>query len=261
MFQLLTELTSLQMEAYGMITSQAMPWLDKRKKKDNTVNPIFQQAAELTDDLFWKQTLFKASQGKFPANFSYKGGLLIYKKGNKQIKVSLSDNPAEVLTVSLDFFREQGGIRSSLDTERERRISEPVQPFHEMEWKDTAKKNLRTLLLLAYVRDKVKEISPDKRKACRDHLLTLVNIGISLGHITDDHIHMEGGKIRDISSIYWDGHRFQLQLSNRKRRRVTTKDKPKTKKLNYLASWQKFLDSLVRGAAYSFSMAPEDSEE
>ena len=235
-----------------------MPWLTKNKKdKSDILHPIFAELAELTDDPFWKQTLLKASQGKFPSGFSCKSGALTYKKGTKLFKVILENNTAEALTLALDFFRERGGIRSAADREREQRNEQPTLSFYDMTWADTAKnKNLRSLLLNNYAKQLASKYNID-----RNEVLTHINIGITLGYIPDEGIVLANGNICSMHGLIVRHGHVSLDVGTRKRKKVVTKPTVSAKKLNYLASWHKFLDSLVKGGTYSYSMTREESEE
>ena len=235
-----------------------MPWLTKNKKdKSDVLHPIFAELAELTDDPFWKQTLLKASQGKFPSGFSCKGGNLTYKKGTKLFKVALEDNTAEALTLALDFFRERGGIRSAADRERENRNEQPTLSFYDMTWADTAKnKNLQSLLLNSYAKQLASKYDLD-----RNEVLTHINIGISLGYIPNEGIVLTNGNICSMHGLIVRPGHVSIDIGTKRRKKATTKPTVSTKKLNYLASWYKFLDSLMKGGTYSYSMAREDTEE
>lgn len=246
---------------YGVITSQKMPWLTKTKKgKAQVVYPIFEQASELTDDLFWKSILAKAAMGKFPVGFSYKNSQLMYKRGTKLFKTLIEGSPLEALTVSLDFFRDHGGIRSELDRQREESATEAGVSFLDLEWSDLAKKkDLRALLIGSYVRAKAIEMGLTSQQ--RNQLRVTISAGFLLGSLTDRDVVYSRGEIHRIDGIgQVDGH-FVLLRQPKAKRTTAAKPKPKASKNDFLSLWQKYLDAITKRGHCSTTLPTEESEE
>lgn len=244
---------------YGVITSQKMPWLDKTKKNKHQISyPIFQQLSDLTDDPFWKSILDKAAAGKLPTGFSFRDGVLTHKKGNKPAKVILGSNPVEALQAAITMFREHGGIMSDLDRQRDLANQPEVPRFSDLTWADLSKmKEVKALLIAEYIRRL--GLSPDQQQ----HLQTIINIGFTLGSLTDQNIVYNRGRIQDITGIGRDGSgRFYLMSSGKARRSTTTKAKVTEDKGMFLVRWQKYLHKLRHDVSQSMSItAPEESEE
>lgn len=194
------------------VQKRKVPWLANKKttqKKEKPsvkiVNPIFEQAAQLAEDPFWKKELENASQGKFPRGFMYRDGIISYKKGSKitQEKVP-QENALTALYTVVRFFQERGNIRSRKDKEEEDRIKREQEESSEKEietWRDIRKENIKEQYLNDYV-DRIGDryaLDGDSR----DSLLSLIHFGIHLGYISADDIILNnlGTCIEEIKSI------------------------------------------------------------
>lgn len=78
------------------------------------MNELFFECAKLCDDSsLWKDIFLKAAQTeKFPTDFVYKDGKLIFKhqKNTKPPYIVLSKSPTEVVEQCMDFFKIYAGI-------------------------------------------------------------------------------------------------------------------------------------------------------
>lgn len=273
---------------YAVSTVKSMPWLNttpvaekktkSRKSKQGSapIHPIFDECSRLTDDPYWKSVLAQAGTGKFPRGFSYKTGQLIYKRGNKIQKVDINENPVEVLTVALDFFR-SSGLRSTQDTEREQRQLEEQlaesEPISSLSWSDIRKKkkSLPGLYIEAFIRDivKINNLTEYQRK----QLTTIINIGLILGYLSDSDIAFDGN-ITGIKGLGFNQERreFVLELP----RKSQTKSRLKTipddvmldpnykltngnQHISFVDMWYKFLEGVNKDNKNSVSIRVVDT--
>jgi len=265
-----------------------MPWLNttpvaekktkSRKSKQGSapVHPIFDECSRLTDDPYWKSVLAQAGTGKFPRGFSYKSNQLIHKRGNKIQKVDIGENPVEVLTVTLDFFR-SSGLRSTQDSERERRQLEEQllesESISNLSWSDIRKKkkSLPGLYIEAFIRDIVKAYNLTDYQ--RKQLTTIINIGLILGYLSDDEIEFDGS-IRSIHGLTFDPEKNEFVLELPKK--VQTKSRLKTvpdevmldpnyklgssgQQVSFVDMWYKFLENVNKENKNSVSLRIVDT--
>ena len=190
-----------------------MPWMSSTKKKaantsTNTkkvVHPIFEQAAQLAEDPFWKAELENAARGKFPRGFMYRDGIISYKKGNKIFPEKVpQENALLALHSTVRFFQEKGKMRSKKDKEEEERIKREKEENYVQRiesWKDIRKETVKEQYLNDYV-DRVCD-EHDLDEESRKTLLSLLHFGLSLGYIKSDDIVLNdnGTRIDNIASV------------------------------------------------------------
>lgn len=214
-----------------------MPWMRSKGEKKKTTNsntkkvihPIFEQAAQLTEDPFWKAELENAARGKFPRGFMYRDGIISYKKGNKIFPEKVpQENALLALHSTVRFFQEKGKIRSKRDKEEEERIKREkeencVQRIQS--WKDIRKETVKEQYLNDYV-DRVCD-EHDLDDESRKSLLSLLHFGLSLGYIKNDDIVLNenGTCIEDIAPVRFVDEQtgFSLDINaNEKRSKAKT---------------------------------------
>ena len=224
---------------YATITSDKMKWTKgKDRKKYKIINPIFEHCIELIDDPYWKSIFTKAVTGKLPTGFSYKDGHLIYKRGNKVKKTLLSGTPIEILTCCLDFFRENGGLYSDIDKEKDLIDRSNVVTFYQKSWGEISKNTtLKKLLINSYIRSIT-------NKDEYEYLKTLVNMGMIVGIISDNDIEYKDGNIVSINGIIKENNKWILVDNGKRKKLSSNKVKTKTNTMDYYSLWYKYIMGL-----------------
>jgi hypothetical protein len=209
-----------------------MPWMRSKEKAPSTntkkvIHPIFEQAAQLAEDPFWKAEMENAARGRFPRGFMYRDGIISYKKGNKIFPEKVpQENALFALHTTVRFFQEKGKIRSKRDKEKEERIKREKEENHVQRiqsWKDIRKETVKEQYLNDYV-DRVCD-EHDLDDESRKRLLSLLHFGLSLGYLKNDDIALNenGTRIENIAPLRFVDEETGFSLD------VDEKSKPKAK--------------------------------
>lgn len=246
----------------GSYAAPVMSWLStpvqtviKARKRKNTpalVHPKLAECANLCTDPFWRDVFTRASQGKFPRNFTYKDETLTYKNRNKVQTLPLPLGEAQdILPILMEFFRVQGGITSERDEERvrqerEARLAE-TQAFEKITWPEIRKKKaLHDLVISTYIDELAQRM--ELKESEKMNLKTTINLGFLLGCFTDERVQFDHGKILFLQGLTWDAssHIFSLDptcIPKEKRSRPADKT-VKKETVNFLDQWGRFLGNL-----------------
>ena len=276
---------------YSITTSFNLPWNNKRtlpassdKKKNKklkpVINPIFQQCASLTDDKFWQSIFMDCARDKFPRNFSYKNGLVTHRKGNKILRLEISNSPSEVFTSTKEFFSVTGGILSAQDRKKmqlkeEEKLAEKLRKKEVLTWKSIKSEKMKDVLITEFVADVSEKMNfnEDEKK----ELITTVKKGFMLKYFKPQNIILEEGKISEIEGLYYDKKTGAYEIDESYIPRKTVKktdrlgiEKSESKmEVNFLDIWSKYLEDLENkkmkvknNHTYSSSaLRNEDSED
>jgi hypothetical protein len=267
---------------YSVSIISYLPWKNetlaitpkKRKKMlKPVVNPIFEQLANLTEDVFWKTIFLDCSRCKFPRGFTFKNNVLTFKKGNKMTCLELTSNLAESFTSCINFFQSAGGIMSKKDREKirkleEERILEQIESDLDKNWKDIKKENLKEVLLNEFIKEISEKLNFNEKE--KNELSTTIKKGIILKYFNNDNIIMEDGKIIEIEGLIYDDEKRQHDIHedciSKKIRKPSDLGIEKIKKtknvVKFIDMWTKYLDNLEakrNKKINSFSMTQNDS--
>lgn len=213
-------------ETSSALWSEALRHTKRSKTKKADVRcPIFEEAAGLVDDPYWKSILSSCATKKFPRGFVYDGVTIRHKRTGTSIIVP---SDAETLAEEVvDFFRESGKLLSKRDLDALKKEEELVVSKIEEASKDwgnvSRSKAKRATYIRAYVDSKYKDLPPQ----IRDDIYTQILVAYELKIITNSHIHFVDGVIRDIDGINVDQGRVSFTRSppgERCEKQTKTKD-------------------------------------
>jgi len=242
------------------VNQQTNPSSKKTKKTRGTkeiVNKIFAEYAQIIDDKFWIEKFTNASVGKFPSKFTYKDGMLFYKKGTKSNTLDLPKNKIEGANACIEFFRVNGSIFSPTDIQRsleiqERRSAEGKN-FHELTWA-TANKKVQDCLLSYYVTNMQSIMKLTNTEM--EQLRQTVNLGVVDKYFGKHNIHVNNKRIQTIDGLLWNDELRQFYIDPDLRpisSRAYTRKKhgppaidPELKDTvpNFGNKWSKYIDNL-----------------
>jgi Holliday junction resolvase RusA-like endonuclease len=209
---------------------------------------IFEECAKYTSDVFWKDVLISCSRNKFPSGFMYKDGFLAH-KGKKAGKIYLSADPKEALVEIITFFQEKNQIYSNKDKEKEEEelLQEQVIIKEIKSWDQLKKKKKQLDIVLAqFILDVCKKYGKETRRD-KDNLVTLINIAILQGYLTNETVVIEDNQIVDIVGLEIKNGDFYLPVINQRIRPVKSTSRRKevsnkTKSdVNFYLMWLEFL--------------------
>ena len=150
---------------YAITTIKKMPWLNtktittkttsKKKNKYSTIYQIFDTYKDKINDPYWKSILENCTMGKFIKGFSYKNGLLKYRRKTKGEMIELPKNPYEAAHVAINFFKTFTGKRSSVDTKREKLVQEEYilknLSNNTDNWRSVKSKKMKRSIILNFI--------------------------------------------------------------------------------------------------------------
>jgi hypothetical protein len=179
---------------------------DGRVDQSRVVHKIFEDCVALTSDTYWKDKLTQASRGKFPTGFTYKDGLLSFKKKNKPkpVNQSISFDPAIAVNEFISFMQLTGKYSDtnmvSMNNQSQISQSQTAQ-LGSRSWTSVHKKSRRDYVerFISYVITAYK-LNPAQIKSLRE----CIQIGIMLGAFGTNNIKVVGNRIESIVGIVTD---------------------------------------------------------
>lgn len=171
----------------------------KNSRRENIKHEKLMNIAYAAKDDFWKALLTRAACGKFPANFSIEGSMLVKKRATKPLTVGIPDDVDEAYEVCVAFFKQNGGIFS----EEDRRLDETRKSSKVIEsWKKAPRAVRENLLNEFYENEKrVNHLSDAETR----QLVAIVTQTLTLQkHIQSCDIVIENNYIAEITRIQWD---------------------------------------------------------
>jgi len=223
----------------------------RKRPPPAVVHPIFERCLPLVDDPYWRSLLSQAARGKFPRGFTYRGNVLYHRRGSRTVNITLpTDDAVSSLGLTLTFFRNQGGLRSSLDHDRDRQAVDDQLRGHlaPLTW-DAAKrhKGLKDLLINGYVKRMVIQYQLDPSET--ERLRTLIHMGL-MSRQLDHGITIANYEIVDIEGLVYDpiDRRFRLETTISPHRvRSSSRHRPDehVSPLSFLHLWRKFLATFM----------------
>lgn len=177
-----------------------------RMMKKPVIHKVLEDAAEYTNDPFWKNKLLNAARGKFPKTFNYRDGFIVHRKRGTVKSVPLPQHGAEAVGVFITFLQDSGGIISDRDTQYNNNtvaIDEGLVENVILPWSKLPKKT-RDDMIECYVVKCCKGWALNKKQA--DSFRANIYLGIRLGVFGKDNIVMDpnGNGIYNIGNIYYD---------------------------------------------------------
>lgn len=249
--------------------------------------PIFNSAAELTVDSFWKAILQEMAVGKMPRGFRYVNGVLTYKLRTKTTEKAIDQvSPQQAMTDAITFIQNQAGILSQADKEmKELAMKEQLAAMAEIEinsWSQIRSAPQRNMLIRQYVRQvsRIMQLGPGPS----GKLEGLIRLGILVGYFNSSTIHVHKGFIQSVDGLAQkpDGtfvidpnFTFKLKKPTKTKRSqreqsddlTSTADTSSsanvegeleldsaTSNVSFLKQWMKFLNSLQKRSARHASL-------
>ena len=256
-------------ERKNVATGYNIPWVKKEKttvyvkgKKrpvKKVIYQIFEDCSHVTNDKFWISVFQECARGKFPRGFSYKNNLLTYRKGNKTVRIEITEPHAYIKT--MDFFKEMGGIMSKTDRlkiqkEEEKKYLEQLSK-NPKTWKDIKIEKIKEALIYEYVTSLSEE--KDYTKHEKMELYTTINKGFMLKYFTGDNIVIENRKIKKIKGLTYNSktrkYDIDKELMNTKSKKringLGIEKHKKKQKVSFMDNWVKYIDKLENNKSKS----------
>lgn len=238
-------------------TVQSAAKARKTRATKEVVHKIFQDCATITTDPFWIEKFTNASINKFPPKFSYRDGLLIYKKGAKSYTLEVSSNVYEAAPACVDFMRFHGSLFSPIDE----RYAQEMQTLRDnsaiipqdLTWKDSNKKVQECML--SYYMTSMKEIM-SLTAVEADQLRQTVKLGLTNKFFGNHNIVVTNNRIMSIGGLLWNAETRTFYIDPTlkpisARTYVRKKDGPayidashKDMVPQFTVRWMKYLESL-----------------
>jgi len=183
------------------------PWLtlektvptNRREKNKNLnsliIHNLFNKCSEQLDyEPFWKQVFFSMSKGKFSQGFSFKDGILTFKKRGKMHTIEVPENCIIAINVVKSFLQNHG-IFPQNTSEDNKEIKIPLPTWNSIK----GKKKQPQIYIEHYICDVSKKHNfNDKTKNIFAYWLWY---GINSKRIKSTDIHFDGYRINQIDGI------------------------------------------------------------
>ena len=246
-------ISTVSFDSWG--NEPVVPTGSKTKKIRNKeiINKIFSECAEVNKDPYWIERFNEAAVGKFPKKFSFKDGVLSFKKGTKYITMEVPVNPYLASEMCIDFFRNNGGLFSDMDkqTSLEIRCSSDSE-ITDLTWTDSNKKT-QECMISYYIMDKKPEMSltPEEVKQLRQ----TIYFGVSNKYFDKNNIIIEKNRIIEIRGLFWNSSERIFYIDpqlvptttrsySRKKDLSQTETHQKDMIPQFYSKWKKYLESL-----------------
>jgi hypothetical protein len=182
----------------------------------------FADAAEYASSDYWKHMLMDASTGRFPASYSYRDGVVMYRskrKSAKPEKLVCPHDPQALATAVQSFFRTTSGIMSEEDQHTFAHKHEEIIPT---KWSQVRSVGQKKQLLEHYVLaecDKVGLSLKERKKA-----MQTLNLGFCLGAFPN--VQMAEGRVVNVEGFNYDSEhkRFGFKKPKGKQRKPVETD-------------------------------------
>lgn len=251
-----TETTSVLWNAALNMPQSSGKGRGRTKKSEVACYPQFEQAANHTEDPYWRVILNNCARKKFPRGFTYADGILKHRANN--ISIILPDDPLALSQTVIYFLQENGKLCSAIDQEIRKRKAENViiaqLSTAYNDWSCVSRsKNRRA----TYVADYVEEYYKHLPKHIRDEIYTQINVGFETKYIKKEHITFENGKITHVDGIDADEHDmyFTRPMPTKRPALIERDEQVKDKKHQHYEGWCKYLkdysDYLISSAKSS----------
>jgi len=210
----------------------------------------FTEAAEYTPSVYWKQVLLDAGQGKLPASYNYRDGILTYRSKRKTAKIEklvCPQDPQMLAAAVQQFLRKTSGIMSEEDQYVYAHKQDDVVIT---KWSRIRSAAQRKQLLEQYVDAKCKEYGLNEKEHT-DTQQTL-NLGFCLGAFGVVQL-SEDGKVLEVEGFTYDPERrrFGFKKPKGKQRKPVETDEDcnedhLTTESVWIKPWIRLLRTLFR---------------
>ena len=177
-------------------------------------NPEFIEMAKYTTDLYWQDKMLMGAKGKFPKKVSYRNGEIRFRKNSSMATEKLSRDPGEASMTVIQFIRKFTGLSSDLDKKENLRhltsTAGKYLPFNECAWKDIKGKGAKADILNRYAREIAAVMKLTELQRCQ--LIKTIQCGLFCGRLSNDHVIMDCGKIRQVTGLYYDTEQVVFRL-------------------------------------------------
>jgi len=201
--------------------------IHKKEIKKNIINPIFDKCLQYIDpdDKKWKQIFEKAGSGRFPPHVKYDidDNILTYNRQKYKEHIKIPIDTIEATNAIIEFFKKFCHIYSEKDKYTNGRIK-----FDDITWKEIKSINKRTHMINEFAHSLCKRYGVEIDKFF-NHIKTKINVGLLLGKITNENIHLQGERILNINNLLWNVEKSYLYIDTKPTRK--TKNTKKNTKL------------------------------
>ena len=178
----------------------------RKKPERKALYPYFEECSKLTSDPYWIAIFSNAARGKMPRKFTYKNGVLSYKRGNRFVHLTLPSLPYEGASACIDFFNKNGGLMSELDSEKHQESrnlldSQSSDDPENRQWKSFTRRT-KDILIDDYIyrmSEKYK-LTPAEEQQLR----YCINIAGIRQLVNNNTVEMYNQQIRDITILEYD---------------------------------------------------------
>ncbi len=226
--------------------------------------PIFDEIMSKETDIFWISFFDDAATGKFPRNFKYDNGCLVYRVKSKNIEIKIPDDPDVAVIEIKRFLLDQAGIQSPDDIIykkkiEEQRISQLLQ--NEItDWSHIRGEKQQTTMISIFVEKlgSYYRLNLEERKG----LMQKIKLGIFAGYLNNENIQIGGNQIININGLEFDEDtkEFLVQRNDLYMNKINKKliadttlnssydiqDNSNYNKKSLIKNWQKYLKESYR---------------
>ena len=179
---------------------------DSAKTKRNIEFQLFEDIKNLEKDQFWYSFFEDAAVGKFPRNFKFINGILIYKNKNKNTEIIVPETPLEAAAFVKAFVYENAGIISPIDIKEKKSIDDKhnseTAAIEIDSWKQVKNDKQQGILISIFIQE-VSEIYNLNLEE-RTKLFQKIKLGLLSGYLNTTNIVMENGIISFIEGLEFD---------------------------------------------------------
>lgn len=223
----------------------------KQKKEKSAIYPIFSDCMECITDAYWKRIFINASFGKFPRGFSFRDGILSYKKKNKIFSMGISTDPYVAYEEVYSFMKNNANMMSN-EEKIESHIANLEIEEKDLTWTSISNRSVKDLYISSYAKDLIhKNLGMSYGKIeCSyiyKHFVSIVHIGLIIGHIKPKDIELDEYGIKKIHGIDYDEDekRFYICEEYKKRTKPKSRASKSTKKSDTIIDkWVGYLDTI-----------------
>lgn len=242
-----------------ILTSRELPWMKStsmsRKGKKTvrtsakTPHQFILKVIDYIDDQYWRDILEQIAYHKYPKGFIIRNYVLSFKKNMNSIhSVNLEDlSPEEVCDKIIEFLQEHGNMKSCIDRENDRIISEEIRNKNNSvtEWKDLRSVRKQNIFLTNYAI----ELAEGKDISHHD-IFCLLSAGVMLKNILPSDIVITDNRITSIKGLKYRNGKYILTNNETPKRSKIRNNTPLNIKLMMTKphpvnkSWDSILKSM-----------------
>lgn len=215
-----------------------------------TTLAAFTEAAEYTPSAYWKQVLLDAGQGRFPASYNYRDGILTYRSKRKTAKVEklvCPQDPQALAAAVQQFLRKTSGIMSEED---QYIYAHKQEGGVVTKWSRVRSAAQRKQLLEQFVDTTCKEHGLTDKE--REVTLQTLNLGFCLGAFGTVQMSQEG-RVVEVEGFFYEPERrrFGFKKPKGKQRKPVETDEDCnedhiTTESVWIKPWIRLLRTLLR---------------